>query len=513
MKFEHLWLLMEWRAAQSPDSEMIVDERGRRVSFGEFRSRAERVAAALSVEHGVGSGTVVMWQLPTTVEALVLTVALARLGAIQNPVMPTFNARDLEFVVSQTGTKLMITTSEWSGKDLSGAIREVAAKMPDIELISLDGDLPESPAPAPAFDVADGSARWIFYTSGTTSKPKGARHTDASVLASSWWMGESVQCTSEDRVGMAFPVAHIGGCGTWLGASLLYGLTLIIDSEFDIERTVELQQRERVTLAGSGVVFIHLYLQAQRALPPGERLFPQIRAMTSGAAPKPPTLHADVKREMGGVGVLSGYGMTEAPILAMSSNGDNDLVLAAAEGKLSPEIDAKIAGRDGTSLPLGEIGELCVKGPQVMQGYVDTALNDSAFDEDGYLRTGDLASLDADGNLTIHGRLKDIIIRKGENISARAIEDELVEHPDVADVAVVGLPHPEWGEVACAVVTLRATATGLAMEDVTAFLDERDFPKRQRPERLEVVEDLPRTPTGKLAKDVLRRNFGTPSMS
>jgi len=501
-----LWSLVRWRAARTPDSEMLVDEHGRRMTFGEFRARGERVAAGLA-GRGVGPGTPVSWQLPTTVDALVLTAALARLGAVQNPVMPVYGARDLRFAVRQTGARLLVVAPEWNGRDLQTPAREIAAGSPGLDLLVTDGDLPESWPPPPLPERAGDPVRWIFYTSGTTADPKGARHTDASVLASARGMGERLACTPADRAGLVFPVAHIGGCGTWLGTSLIYGCALILDAVFDAERTTELQRRERVTLAGSGTVFTQIYLAAQRRHP-DVRLFPDVRAMTSGAAPKPPTLHTDVKRELGGAGVLSGYGMTEAPILTMSAPSDPDEALASTEGRATEGADLRVTGPDGKVLGPGQEGELRAKGPQVMRGYVDPALDAAAFDAAGYLRTGDLGRLDSRGYVTITGRLKDIIIRNGENISARRVEEELLRHPAVADVAVIGLPHPELGETACAVIVPPDGQPAPALAQLTAFLHERGLPPRQWPERLEILGVLPRNPTGKVLKAELHRRYG-----
>jgi acyl-CoA synthetase (AMP-forming)/AMP-acid ligase II len=433
------------------------------------------------------------------VEALVLTAALARLGAVQNPVLPV---QDPRFMVRQTGARLLVLAPEWHGRDLLTPARESG-----LNLLVVDGDLPQSwPAPPVPEPVGD-PVRWIFYTSGTTADPKGAKHTDGSVLASSRAMGDRLACTPADRVGMVFPVAHIGGCGTWLGACLRYGCTLILDADFDPDRTTELQRRERVTLAGSGTVFTQIYLAAQRRTP-HDRLFPDVRALTSGAAPKPATLHADVKRELGGVGVLSGYGMTEAPILTMSAPTDSDDALATTEGRPTDGVDLRVVDADGRVLGPGDEGELRVKGPQVMVGYVDATLDADTFDADGYLRTGDLGRLDRDGNVTITGRLKDIIIRKGENLSAKAIEDAVSGHPGVADVAVIGLADPELGETACAVIVPSGGHPVTTLAELVVFLLEHGVPTRLWPERLVVVDRLPRNPTGKVLKAELRRRCG-----
>jgi cyclohexanecarboxylate-CoA ligase len=167
-------------------------------------------------------------------------------------------------------------------------------------------------------------------------------------------------------------------------------------------------------------------------------------------------------------------------------------------------VDIRVISPDGALLGPGLVDELRVKAPQVMRGYVDEALNAAAFDEDGYLRTGDLGLLDAAGYLTITGRLKDVIIRKGETISARAVELELLTHPAVADAAVIGLPHPANGELACAVVSVAAGAPAPALDQLTAHLRDRGLPPAQWPERLEICAELPRNSTGKVLKDELR---------
>ncbi|HEY4460704.1 MAG TPA: AMP-binding protein [Pseudonocardiaceae bacterium] len=465
------WAAVEQRAELSPDAEMLVDEHGTRLSFAGFRDRAVRVSAGLAAR-GVTDGVAVTWQLPTGIDALVLTAALARLGAVQNPVITAQSRRHLEFVLHQTAAHLLIT-----------------------------GELPESSDHLPAAAPSE-ATRWVFYTSGTTAEPKGARHTDASVLASAHALGERLRLTSTDRVGMVFPVAHIGGCGTWLGASARYGCALILDSAFDAQRSAARQRAEGVTLAGTGSVFTQAYLTAQR-LDPATPLFPDVRAFTCGGAGRPSTLHEEVKRELGGVGVLSGYGMTEAPILAMAAPDDPDDIKATAEGHPSDGVDLRVVGPDGSLLGPGETGELRVKGPQVMQGYVDPGLDADAFDADGYLRTGDLGSLDEAGYLTITGRMKDVIIRKGETISARAMEHELLLHPAVDDVAVLAVPDPERGELACAVIVPVPGAPIPSLADLVTQLRAHGLPLRQCPEQLRVVATLPRSSAGKVRKDVL----------
>jgi acyl-CoA synthetase (AMP-forming)/AMP-acid ligase II len=315
-------------------------------------------------------------------------------------------------------------------------------------------------------------------------------------------MAERLEATDRDRAAVVFPFAHIGGCTTWLTACLATGLTMILTETFDPVATVEQLGREDVTLAGAGTVFQLAYLAAQRRTP-DKPIFPAIRCGLAGAAPKPPTLHADIKAEIGGAGVVSGYGLTEAPILTMGSPHDPDEVLAHCEGRPVNGVRLRVVRADGSEAAPGQEGELRAKGPQVMLGYLDPALDAEAFDEDGWLRTGDLGRLDEGGNLTVTGRLKDVIIRKGETISAREIEDLLADHPDVAEVSVVGLPDPDTGERACAVVVPAGTATP-TLESLIDHLRGRGLMPQKLPELIEIVTTLPRNAAGKVLKNELR---------
>jgi acyl-CoA synthetase (AMP-forming)/AMP-acid ligase II len=218
-------------------------------------------------------------------------------------------------------------------------------------------------------------------------------------------------------------------------------------------------------------------------------------------------LHQEVKDELGGAGIVSGWGLTEAPILTMASVHDPDDKLATTEGRPMPGVLLRAVTLDGRVAGVGQEGELRAKAPQMMQGYLDAELNGAAFDEDGWFRTGDLGRIDADGNVAITGRLKDIIIRHGENISAKEVEDLLYTHPKVADVAVIGLPDPRTGERACAVVAPRDPADPLGFAEMQAFLRDQGLRMQAVPEQLEITDAVPRNPTGKILKHELKARY------
>ncbi len=489
-----LWSRVEERAGATPEAPLAVDERERRLSFAGYREAALRTAAAL-FERGIGAEDRVSWMLPTTLEAMVLVGALARLGAVQNPILPMYRERETRFIMEQVRPRLLIVPGVWRGFDYAAMAQQIVAGHPGIELLVLEDALPEAepsrlPA-APAPGEAD-PVRWIFYSSGTTAEPKGALHTDASLGSAASALEHALELEARDRVAFVFPFTHVGGI-VWLFAGLAAGCTHVLVESFDPKRSVDVLARHGVTLGTAGTVFHQAYLAAQRERG-AEPLLPDVRAFPGGGAPKPPDLHLALKRELGGVGIVSGYGLTECPIATMSSVRDLDGKLAHTEGRPTSGMEVRIdPGK----------GEILLRGPQLCRGYLDARRTRESFSADGWFRTGDLGRLDPDGHLVVTGRLKDVIIRKGENISAKEIEDLLHRHPKVAEAAVVGLPDPERGERVCAVVACRP-GEPLGFEEMQAFLKQQRLAVQKLPEQLECLPHLPRNATGKVLKQELR---------
>jgi acyl-CoA synthetase (AMP-forming)/AMP-acid ligase II len=504
-----LWELVEARAAESADDVIAIDEDGRTLTGREYRDAAERAAAGLAAV-GVGEGTPVSWMLPTWLESAVLVAALARLGAVQNPMLPILGPREMRFITKQTGAKLLVVPPEWRGRAYDAEARGIAAETPGLEVLVVDRRLPEGdpsalpPPPAPT-NATDAPVRWVFYTSGTTADPKGARHTDLTVKASAVGMIEALEIDGEDRSAMVFPFTHIGGIG-WLFTMMLTGCVGVFVEAFVPKTTIPVLQREDVTLAGAGTPFHMAYLAAQREQP-GTPLLPSARAYPGGGAPKPPQLHYEVKQELGGAGIVSGWGLTEAPILTMGTVRDTDEQLAETEGPPTPGVTLRTVKIGGGDAGPGEEGELRAKGPQVMRGYVDSSLDADAFDEDGWFRTGDLGVIEPDGHVRITGRLKDVIIRKGETISAKEVEDLLFTHPKIADAAVIGLPDERSGERVCAVVVPTTPGDAPTLAEVFEFLNGEGLTVQKIPEQLEVVDVLDRNPAGKVLKHELRAKY------
>ncbi|MEV0638748.1 AMP-binding protein [Streptomyces sp. NPDC050619] len=484
-----LWDLVSRRADLTPDRPVLLQE-DRVLSFGELRERAERVAAGL-YDMGVRPGTVVAWQLPTRIETALLSFALARLGAVQTPVIPFYRDREVGFALRESKAEYFAVPGVWRGFDHGEMARRLGAK----GIFEAYDSLPEgNPAVLPPPPAEGTDVRWIYWTSGTTSAPKGVLHTDRSLIAGGSCLAHAL-CLSADDVGsMAFPYAHIAG-PDYTVMLLLYGFPAVMFEQFALPDALAEYRRHGVTVAGGSTAFYSMFLTEQRKRP-GTPVIPSLRLLAGGGAPKPPELYHAVVREMG-VRLTHGYGMTEVPMITMGAPDDTAENLATTEGRPPQGMEIRIVD-----------GEVRLRGEAVCRGYLDPSQTAEAFDEEGFLRTGDLGQLTDSGHLVLTGRLKDVIIRKGENISAQEIEDLLHRHPGVGDVAVIGLPDAERGELVCAVVEQTDGAEELALGEVTSFLRAEGLSTHKLPERLEVVDALPRGETlRKVLKYKLRERF------
>ncbi|MGW5735532.1 MULTISPECIES: AMP-binding protein [Streptomyces] len=507
-----LWELVERRAALTPDAPVLIQAAAdpaddRRLTFGQLRDRCERVAAGL-YGMGVRPGTVVAWQLPTRIETALLSFALARVGAVQSPVIPFYRDREVGFALRESKAEFFAVPGVWRGFDHAAMARRLGAR--GVFEAYADGDLPDgdpSVLPAPPSDGT--SVRWIYWTSGTTSDPKGVLHTDRSLIAGGSCLAHALHLSADDVGSMAFPFAHIAG-PDYTVMLLLYGFPAVMFETFALPDALDGYRRHGVTVAGGSTAFYSMFLAEQRKLPPGEKLIPTLRLLAGGGAPKPPEIYHAVVREMG-CGLTHGYGMTEVPMITMGAPDDTAENLATTEGKPPEGMEIRVTDAEGKEVPAGVDGEVRLRGEAVCQGYLDAAQSAGVFDADGFLITGDLGHVRPSGHLVLTGRAKDIIIRKGENISAKEIEDLLHRHPAVGDAAVIGLPDPERGERVCAVIERRPgdrDAGGLTLEAMTAYLRGEGLSTYKLPEQLELVEALPRNETlRKVLKYKLRERF------
>jgi cyclohexanecarboxylate-CoA ligase len=495
-----LWSMLVRRAEIDPDALMLADEHGRRISWARFVTWTERVAAGLH-DLGIDDRSVVSWQLPTRIETVVLSMALSRLGAVQNPIIHLYREREVASLLRTTGASWFFHPGVWNRFDYA-SMAEAARASLDHPCALLDGytGLPEGDPAALPPPPSDGDAvRWLYATSGTTSEPKAVCHTDGSLIAGGIGIAEALRPSTEDVNALPFPYAHIGGPDN-LVMMLRTGMASALTETFSPPDTFAYFARVGAThLGGSTAHYLALLAETARL---GTNPTPDMHTMCGGGAPKPAELYWRVK-EQTGVTIRHGYGMTECPMIACGAVGDTDEQLANTDG--APVVGCEVVIVDDAGQPVGAgtDGEILVRGPMLAKGYLHPEQTAESFRSDGFFRTGDRGHLRDDGHIVITGRSKEMIIRKGENISPREIEDVLSSHPAVGAVAVIGLPDEQRGERVCAVVETRPGSDPVTFAAMSEHCRSAGLMTQKIPEQLEIVDALPRNPTMKILKRVL----------
>jgi cyclohexanecarboxylate-CoA ligase len=483
------------RLARADDTHLAIVDGERRMTIEELRARSARLADALRAR-GVRPGDIVAWQLPNWWEAVVLCWAVWRCGAIASPITPSLRAREVGFILRQTGARLVAIPNEFRGTDYRGLLRD--AGYAGDTLVVRDGELPESAASADAPVRVDDVAV-ILWTSGTTSDPKGVVHTHQSLRVEADTIAAAHDMRTGESLLLPMPVTHVAGLTYGILLPATNHITAVLMDIWEPGLALQLLEREQVNVMISTPVFMRTMIDHPDF---GTTDRSSVRLFSLGGAGVAPAMVRE-----GAVAFdcwcKRTYGSTEYPTLTTGKLGDPPERDATTDGQLIGEAELRIVNPETLDdLPPGVPGELLARGPEMFGGYLDAQLDDDAFLAGGWFRTGDLATYDGT-YLTIVDRLKDVIIRGGENVSALELESLLVAHPDISEAACVAMPDVVMGEKICAYVIPRDGAR-VELQTVRAFLDERGLAKFKLPERLEVRADLPRTASGKVQKGPLR---------
>lgn len=504
-------------AAQVRDrpNKIVVVDGASRLSFAEISGRAARLTKALQ-DMGLQAGDVVSFQLPNWHEAMIVNLAASMGGFVSNPIVPIYRDAELAFILKDAGTKaLFLPGGTFRGVDYCGMISRLRDGLPELaHLVCVRSDV----VGATAFDELVGEDRpddyrpagdaddvkLLLYTSGTTGKPKGVLHSHNTLRAEIDAVVEYWHVSEADAVLMASPVTHITGYLYALELPFVCGGTAILMSQWDCAEAIRLVNAYGGTLSVGATPFLaELTAEIERS---GQEV-PSLRLFACGGAPVPPELIVRAAAVMPSCIACRVYGSSETPTVSLGVDTLGQVDRAATTDGFIYNHEVKIVDPvDGSPVGPGCEGEILTRGPEVMLGYTDPAETDAAFDEEGYFRTGDLGVVDADGFITISGRKKDLIIRGGENISPKEIEDVLHEHPAIDEVAVVAMPHPRMGETPAAYVVPAAGAS-FGFDDMIAYLDQRRLAKQKFPEKLIVVDELPRNAAGKVQKNILRERM------
>jgi cyclohexanecarboxylate-CoA ligase len=493
-------------ARARPEKTAVVDARTR-LGYGALDRLVDRVAAGLTA-HGVGAGDVVSSILPNRAEAVVLFYAVARLGAVSNPIVPIYGAREIRFILRQAESVAVVVPERFRGVDYPALVERLRPDVPSLRTTFLVGEtfpdalLADRSVPFPA--AAPDEVAVILYTSGTTAEPKGVLHSHNTLLSECRSTRAYHRLGADEVLVMPSPVSHISGLLYGVLLPVVLGATSVLMERWDADEFCALVERERGTFSGGATPFLQGAVEAASR---GRHDLSSLRLFPCGGADVPPDL---IRRAVATLSVRSGrgYGSTEFPSITSSAGPDvPERKRAETDGTPVPPNQIELRGETGQPVPAGAVGEIWARGPELCLGYRDATLNAEAFDARGFFRTGDLGVVDGDGWLTITGRVKDIIVRAGEKFSAKEIEDLLFEHPKVRQVAVVPVPDEKVGERVCAVVVPTDPAAPPALPELARFLEAREVSRRKLPERLELVDELPATASGKVQKHVLRERI------
>jgi cyclohexanecarboxylate-CoA ligase len=490
-------------AAHAPDRAAVID-RGRSWSYGELDESVNRLASSLR-SRGIEHGDVVSWILPNWAEALIVHHAALRIGAISNPIMPIYRHAETRFILQQAHSKVVIVPHRFRGFDYVVMINDLIDELPDLQtIVSVGAEGPPVTGSSVPFEVLldqgqtdpiEPSGRnandlaLLLYTSGTTSDPKGVLHTHNTLDYENRSIIEFFGLTASDVIFMPSPVGHMTGVLYGMQLPFMLNIPVVLLDIWEPGKALRLLGTHSCTFVVAATPFLHGIVHHPN-LPKTD--VSSLRVFACGGAGVPPELIKVATTALGCV-VSRGYGSTECPSVTASNASDPPAKHATTDGR--PIGSAAVR--------LSDNGELLVRGPELFVGYLDGALNAQAFTDDGWFYTGDLARIDSDGYVEITGRDKDIIIRGGENISAKEVEDLLFEHPKINDIAIVAFPDPILGERVCAVVVLDREET-ISLAEITDWLTTRKIARQKLPERLIVIDELPRTASGKVQKFKLR---------
>ncbi len=468
-------------------------------SFGELAAAAEGWATLLA-SLGVAPGEPVAYQLPNVLAFIAISLGVLRIGAVCEPLMPIFRERELEFMLRESGARVLIVPRTHRRHDHAQMAQGLRERIPTLEHVLVLDECASLPAGAAATELTSAMTAQLLFTSGSTGEPKGVLQTHASLNLAARIHTRHFRLTPADVIYIPSPLAHQTGFlyGMWI--ALMLGAPQVIQTSWDAQTGFAAMQQTGVTFVQAATPFL---ADLVRVAGEREQTLTALRTFVATGAAIPREL-ARGAREALGAEVGGAFGTTESCLgAAFVPGGDPDHAWST-DGQALEGITLRITDDEGNVLPAGAEGNFEVLTATLFEGYLNRPqLTAAALTEDGYYRTGDLARIDAHGNLKITGRVKDVINRGGEKVPVVEVEQVLYAHPAVSEVAIVAMPDVRLGERACAFVVPRP-GMELDFEEMQRHLDEHRVSKPYWPERLELVDALPYTPSGKIQKFVLR---------
>lgn len=504
----------DW-AARTPDAVAVIDG-DVSLSYAELFRRSLLLARAF-LGHGLRPGDVVSFQLPNWHEAMIINIAAAMTGLVVNPIVPIYRDAEVGFILEDTQARLLFIPESLRSAHYVELIERLRPKLPKLEHVVLvrasrdgyasfddwmafgEGEGTPDAAALPAVDP--NAVKLVLYTSGTTGQPKGVLHSHNSLGAEIDAMARLRSLTAADVVFMPSPVTHIAGYLYGMELLLTCGMKTVFMERWKAAEAVDLIADHQASFTAAATPFLaELVAELEQR---GVTL-PSLRFFGCGGAPVAPDIVERARLVLPHCETTRAYGATEAPTVSVGVVPGDPVELAAITDGAVLNHEVRIVDpATGRPMPPGQEGEIVTRGPEVMLGYTNPDATAEAFDEEGYFHSGDLGFLSHGSYITVTGRMKDIIIRGGENIAPKEIEDVLHCHSAVREAAVVAMPHARLGETPCAFVVLNEGGA-LDFQEMTAFLESHKVAKQKFPEKLLIAEDLPRNAAGKILKHLLK---------
>lgn len=498
------------KVARWPDQPLVYlsKTRGFTTTLGAAIDQSQRVASAFAAI-GVKPGDRVAVMLPSWHECVLCYLAGMHAGFVVVPLVTIFGEREVRYILRDSSARVLVCPGVWKGRDFgpmaaemldSGAIDRVitvSERVSDKRFEKWDDFARRGKEKAEHGTNSADDIAFILYTSGTTAEPKGARHTHNTLGAE--WESDLYDVTDPEPATLNFmPAGHMAGLLAIIRPFFTGEAAYLMD-EWDRNVAVETIATHRVTF-GSGTPF-HLAGMIEAADDKGLNLSSMRTYMIGATNVTPALVEAGLER---GARSCRTYGLTEHPTISAAKTSDPDRQRAFTDGRLLRGVSVRLVDEDGKDVPEGEEGEIWSNGPELIVGYTDSAKSKDSFVDNIWFKTGDVGRFDKDGFLSITDRKKDIIIRGGENIASREVEELLVQHPAVEEVAVVPMPDPAMGERVCAFVVLKEGVESFSVADALAHFTKAGAAKQKSPERVELIREMPRTAIGKIRKQDLK---------
>lgn len=483
---------------------------GREITAGEVWDKAQRLASALW-QRGFRAGDVIAFQTPNWHEAAFIDVAACLLGLIVCPIVTIYRDREVELILSDSRAKGIFIAEQFRGFDYAAMLERLQPTLPMLQHVwtvrgphDAQRDMAELMVNAPPLGalppVSPDAIKLVLYTSGTTGRPKAVLHSHNSLIRATLMCASHWGIQPGDTTLMPSPVTHVTGFSHGLEMPFYGGTRCVLMERWDATEAASIIEREQVSFTIGATPFLQELMDVAEAS--GQTL-PSLRLFPCGGAAVAPEIIYRVARVLPNCRSFRVYGSSEAPMITLGFCAPGQEQLAAETDGEIVDYEVRVVDLEGRTLDIGQEGEICARGPSLFLGYADPVHSAEAFDAEGFFHTGDIGYVTVDNAVVFTGRIKDLINRGGEKISAKEVEDLLHQHPGVMNAAVVAMPHARLGETVCAYVIAKP-GSNVTAADITALLDVAGVAKQKYPERLIFVDIFPTTASGKVKKDLLR---------